>query len=47
MPIFETRKPSTKPITAPVISPTGIPVYQSQPWLVSRMATTAPQTPLV
>ena len=46
MPTFDTRKPSTKPMTTPVSSAAGIAVYQLQPWLVSRIAMTAPHTPL-
>ena len=33
-------------MTRPVSSAAGIAVYQCQPWLVSRMAMTAPHTPL-
>ncbi len=47
MPNFDTRKPSTKPMTSPVIIAAGMAVYQLQPWLVSRTAMTAPHTPEV
>ncbi len=46
MPTLATSVPSSSPMAAPVSTAATTAAYQGQPWSVSRIASTAAQTPL-